>query len=592
MEVAVAGAAAAGNQVACAGAVAALAVLLCAFIHAAWLSPTAARRRLRHAGFDGPRPSFPFGNLPEITATLKATTTSKSDSNSMHAAVFPYFARWRQAFGKVFVYWLGTEPFVYVADPGFLKAATSGALGKRWGKPEVFRRDRMPMFGRGLVMAEGDEWARHRNIIAPAFSATNLAGMVRVMQRATARMLDQWSAAAAAGGGAVVVDVERGVVRNAAEIIAEASFGIAGGGGALVFEKLQAMQAMLFQSNRLVGVPLARLLHVRKTYEAWRLGREIDALLVRIIDDRRQRRQGSGGEGKGDLLSLLLGADGKKKTKLTTRELVDECKTFFFGGHETTALAVSWTLLMLAAHPEWQEALREEVLREAGAGGEDGQMELDAAALGRLTKMGWVMSEVLRLYPPSPNVQRQALEDVEVVVGEAAEEGKREKQGSSSYSSCIPRGTNMWVDVVAMHRDTELWGPDAHEFRPERFGRDPVQGGCRQRMGYLPFGFGGRICVGRNLTAMEYRVVLAMVLRRFRLEVAPEYRHAPRVMLSLRPSAGIQLRLTPIDGGGGHDLAAASCLINDSSSSSSRIENTTRPPPPRSSAAAACATIL
>ncbi|CAN6232863.1 unnamed protein product [Urochloa humidicola] len=548
MDVAV-GAAAAGSQLACAGAVATLTILLCGFIYAAWLSPTATRRRLRHAGFDGPRPSFPFGNLPEITATLKAASTSSrsalplvpeitvSSSNkgdTVHAAVFPYFARWRQGFGKVFVYWLGTEPFLYVADPGFLKSATAGALGKRWGKPDVFRRDRMPMFGRGLVMAEGDEWARHRNIIAPAFSATNLADMVAVMQRATARMLDLW-------GGGGVVDVEKGVVRNAAEIIAEASFGIAAAdedaGGALVFRKLQAMQQMLFQSNRLVGVPLVKLLQLRKTYEAWRLGREIDALLVQIIDDRRQSRQ-TGGK---DLLSLLLAgseAGAGVERRLTTRELVDECKTFFFGGHETTALALSWTLLMLAAHPEWQEALREEVLREAGAGGE---APLDAAALGRLTKMGWVMSEVLRLYPPSPNVQRQALEDVVL--------------GDESHYSCIPRGTNMWVDVVAMHRDAELWGEDANEFRPERFGRDPVQGGCKQRMGYLPFGFGGRICVGRNLTAMEYRVVLAMVLRRFRLEVAPEYRHAPRVMLSLRPSAGIQLRLTPI--GDDHLPAAA-----------------------------------
>jgi len=224
-------------------------------------------------------------------------------------------------------------------------------------------------------------------------------------------------------------------------------------------------------------------------------------------------RSQSGNSKKEDLLSRQV---------MTRREMVDECKTLFFGGHEMTALGLSWTLLMLAAHPEWQEALREEVVAAGGGGGGDEQ--LDAAQLGRLSKMGWVMSEVLRLYPPSPNVQRQALEDMKG----------------------IPRGTNMWVDVVAMHRDPALWGEDAHLFRPERFARDPLQGGCRHRMGFLPFGFGGRICVGRNLTAMEYRVVLAMLLRRFRLEVAPQYRHAPRVMLSLRPAAGIHLRLTPI----------------------------------------------
>ncbi|XP_066320797.1 cytokinin hydroxylase-like [Miscanthus floridulus] len=378
--------------------------------------------------------------------------------------------------------------------------------------------------------------------------------VIGLMQETTAKMLAEWGdAVAAAGNGqGAVVDVERGVVRNAAEIIAKASFGVADDeAGARVFRKLQAMQAMLFQSNRLVGVPLARLLHVRKTYDAWRLGREIDALLMDIIDARRRRSRGSSSQGK-DLLSLLLAgteATAGAERRLTTRELVDECKTFFFGGHETTALALSWTLLMLAAHPDWQDALREEVARELGD-----HQNLDAAALGRLTKMGWVMNEALRLYPPSPNVQRQALEDVTA-------EGK-------STGVVIPRGTNMWVDVVTMHHDVELWGADAHEFRPERFARDPVQGGCRHRMGFLPFGFGGRICVGRNLTAMEYRVVLAMLLRRFRVSVAPEYRHAPKIMLSLRPSDGIQLRLTPLEV---VDHTAAATAVATATSSSAQL---------------------
>ncbi|KAK3159526.1 hypothetical protein QOZ80_2AG0151170 [Eleusine coracana subsp. coracana] len=523
-------------------AIAVVAILLCCFMYAAWVAPAATRRRLRR--FEGPRPSFPLGNLAEIAASSsrsynndKAANCGGVISGDIHGRVFPYFARWRSAFGKVFVYWLGTEPFLYVADPELLKSITAGALGKSWGKPDVFRRDRMPMFGRGLVMAEGEEWARHRHIIAPAFSATNINDMIGVMVDTTSKMLKEWSDAVASGQK--VIDVEKGVVRNAAEIIAQASFGVTDDeAGARVFEKLQAMQAMLFQSNRLVGVPMARLLHLRKSYEAWKLGREIDALLLHIIQSRRQRNQLQfQGKKRNDLLSLLLAGNNdddsnnneddedsnkKKRKKLTTRELVDECKTFFFGGHETTALALSWTLLMLAAHPEWQAALREEVQEVLV----DEEM-MDAAALGRLTKMGWVMNEVLRLYPPSPNVQRQALRHIE--------------------DHQIPAGTNMWVDVVAMHHDPELWGDDVNDFRPERFAKDPVQGGCRHRMGFLPFGFGGRICVGRNLTAMEYRVVLSMLLRRFHLSVAPEYRHAPRIMLSLRPSNGIQLQLTPIN---------------------------------------------
>lgn len=76
--------------------------------------------------------------------------------------------------GKVFVYWLGTEPFLYVAEPEFLKQIVSGVLSKSWGKPSVFRQDRRPMFGNGLVMVDGDYWQHHRHIITPAFSPANL----------------------------------------------------------------------------------------------------------------------------------------------------------------------------------------------------------------------------------------------------------------------------------------------------------------------------------------------------------------------------------------------------------------------------------
>lgn len=74
----------------------------------------------------------------------------------------------------MFTYWLGTEPFLYIGEPEFLKEVASEVVSKTWGKPNVFKHDRWPLFGKGLIMTEGDEWHSHRHIIAPAFSSANL----------------------------------------------------------------------------------------------------------------------------------------------------------------------------------------------------------------------------------------------------------------------------------------------------------------------------------------------------------------------------------------------------------------------------------
>ncbi|XP_039118106.1 cytokinin hydroxylase-like [Dioscorea cayenensis subsp. rotundata] len=498
-----------------------------------WLLPSASLRRLKSNGFLGPSPNFPFGNLMEMRQTSKTsssstttTTTTTIGNHDIHSVVLPYFARWKKLYGKVFVYWLGTEPFLYVAEPEFLKQIVSGVLSKSWGKPSVFRQDRRPMFGNGLVMVDGDYWQHHRHIITPAFSPANLNGMVSLMVESTTSMIDEWSKRVRSGESEI--DVEKYIIRNAAEIIAKTSFGISEDEGKIVFEKLQAMQTMLFKSQRFVGVPFSKLLSPMKSYEAWKLGKEIDHLLLSIIKSRKENELAYGtSTTHQDLLGILLARNQEntgRERKLTARELVDECKTFFFGGHETTALALTWTLFLLALYPQWQDILRDEIIEVFNGD----HHSLDSTILSKLTKMGWVLNEVLRLYSPAPNVTRQAIKDIKV-----------------GNKMVIPKGTNMWIDVVAMHHDEELWGDDVNEFRPERF-KESNNGGCKHRMGYLPFGFGGRLCVGRNLTMMEYKIVLTLLLSKFSFKVSPSYLHCPRYMLSLRPSHGVPLILEPI----------------------------------------------
>ena len=203
--------------------------------------------------------------------------------------------------------------------------------------------------------------------------------MASLMVEPAKKMLDRW--ATLINSGKPEIDVEREITTTAGEIIARTSFGLSYQNGSKVFEKLRAMQITLFNSNRYVGVPFSKWMCPKKSLEAKKLGKEIDHLLLSIIDARKKSWDGSPQK---DLLGLLMEGnhvDGRVGKSLTATGLVDECKTFFFGGHETTALALTWTLLLLAMHPHWQNQLREEIKEVIGDG------EIDFTRLAGLKKV-------------------------------------------------------------------------------------------------------------------------------------------------------------------------------------------------------------
>lgn len=186
------------------------------------------------------------------------------------------------------------------------------------------------------------------------------------MVESTTKMISQWTSLLA-NSSKLELDMEKEVTSLAGEIIAKTNFGIESELGNILFEKLRAMQISLFKHTRYVGVPFGQFLAIRQTLEARRLGQEIDDILLSIINARRKL---IGVEPQHDFLGLLLESeervDGQFVRRLTNRELIDECKTFFFGGHETVALAMTWTLMLLAMYPKWQHELREEIKEVIG----------------------------------------------------------------------------------------------------------------------------------------------------------------------------------------------------------------------------------
>jgi len=135
-----------------------------------------------------------------------------------------------------------------------------------------------------------------------------------------------------------------------------------------------------------------------------------------------------------------------------------------------------------------------------------------------------VIQETLRLYPPAAFVTREALNDI--------------KLGNLN----IPKGTNIRIPVALVHRDPAAWGPNADKFDPGRFGNG-IAGACKPSHMYMPFGVGARTCAGQNLAMVELKVVLSLLLSRFKFALSPDYVHCPAYRLTIEPGKGVPLIL-------------------------------------------------
>jgi len=238
---------------------------------------------------------------------------------------------------------------------------------------------------------------------------------------------------------------------------------------------------------------------------------QIDALVLRVIEQRK--RDGAQGD---DLLSLLIQARDEDGGGMSDRQVRDEAVTLFLAGHETTALALSYALYLLARHPTRQAQLADEVARVLG--GRPATFE-DLPALSFTEN---VVLESMRLYPPAWAIARQAVEPVEI----------------GGFQ--LPRGAEFVMSPFVVHRDPR-WFPDPEAFDPDSW-RDDF---ARQlpRFAYFPFGGGPRVCIGNRFAMMEAKLVLAGLIQRFRFETTSDAALALQPSVTLRPRDGVRLGL-------------------------------------------------
>eukprot|EP01018_Ginkgo_biloba_P037352 Gb_13163 [translate_table: standard] len=290
---------------------------------------------------------------------------------------------------------------------------------------------------------------------------------------------------------------------------------------------MQSQQMLLaYEGFRSVYIPGFRFLPTKKNRQRWKLEKEIRMGIRQLIEGREKAIGAEKSSSYGsDLLGLMMSTNkeqvggSQEDLSMTLDEIIDECKTFYFAGHETSSNLLTWAMILLGMHQDWQERGRREVMEVCGK-----DVYPDADTVNRLKIVGMILNEALRLYPPAVMLYRQTNKSVKL--------GKL----------TIPAGMQFVLPVLAIHHDPAFWGEDASEFNPERFAEGVAKAG-KHPMAFMPFGSGPTICIGQNFALLEAKVVLAMILQRFSFSLSPSYAHAPVLMVTLRPQHGAQIIL-------------------------------------------------
>jgi cytochrome P450 len=349
------------------------------------------------------------------------------------------------------------------------------------------------ILGQGLLTSEGAFHRQQRRLVQPAFHGDRIAGYAEIMRDEAVRASAEW-----ADGRHVLMAEEMGALTL--RIVGRSLFG-SQLSDADIRTVSDAIDTLFGSFSRLM-LPWAAVLNRLPTRRNRRLlaARDgLDALVYRLIAEHR------GGGDNGDLLSMLLLARDEAGEPMPDVQIRDEVLTVLLAGHETTAMALTWTWLLLARNPVAAARLH----REVDPGAED------------LPYARAVVAESMRLFPPAWIIGRRASADL-VVDGWT-----------------VPAGTLVTTSPWVLHRDDRWWG-DGQAFRPERWltaeGTFAETAPGQPRGAYFPFGAGRRVCIGESFAWTEAVLVLATLARDWAPEALPELSAEVRPAITLRPA--------------------------------------------------------
>lgn len=401
----------------------------------------------------------------------------------------------------------GAIHFYMVNDPALIEELLVGRH-KECIKDHL-TRDLEPLVGKGLLTSEGDFWKRQRKLASPPLQPKRIAAYAQTMVECTERAL-----AAYQDGQTIDLSVE--LNRITLEIVSKTLLGVSTAEEASRLAKvLHATfgyyEERMYSWKRLLPkqLPLPSALRFRRAL------RDLDAIVEHIIAEARRE-----GDHADHLLARLLKARADDGAAMSQQQLHDEAVTMLLAGHETTALALTYALYLLARNPREADKLRSEL--DSQLGGRSARSE----DLARLPYLDAVVRETLRIYTPAYAFGREVVTPFEL----------------GGYR--LEAGSQVTVAPFGIHRNPRYF-PEPERFLPERWLGPEAR--ALPRMAYIPFGGGPRICIGSHFAMMEAALVLATLMQQVELTLAPDFvlQFAPAITLRPRGALPVRVRRRP-----------------------------------------------
>jgi cytochrome P450 len=366
--------------------------------------------------------------------------------------------------------------------------------------PEV--KKLRPIFGDGLYSSEGERWLKQRRLVQPQFNHDHVmkysASIVEDMKDISSKwqtgetrdiLPEMLAFTTVTICNMVFGNIEGKAVKALADCVS------------VVFENLRA-EVLYLSLWRKLPLPRSR---------RWnRAVNMVDEIVYKLIAARRLERSTSE-----NLLDTLISATDENGETMSDQFIHDQVITMFLAGQETSAVALSWAIALLAQHRDLQEEAAEEIASVTN------NAEVSAEDYPRLKFVHSVVQETLRLYPPLWNLGRTTLRNTTI------------------RDIPVPAGTDIWIPVREIHRDPR-WFSAPDQFNPHRW-ETAVQ---RPKFSYFPFGGGPRSCVAQHFLMAELVLGLAVLLSKFRFRLAPGSRIEPAAWLTLRPKNGVPIFLS------------------------------------------------